>query len=89
MFGQGEHSFYPFVSGSLGITRLRDDNLDEDRTQASYRGAGGILVMLSRSVGITGELFYQRTDNDQLQTNTFGFAFGISAFLYCLHLGRV
>ena len=38
--------------------------------------------MLNQSVGVTGELFYQRTDNEQLQTNAFGLAFGISAFLF-------
>jgi hypothetical protein len=37
--------------------------------------------MLSQSVGVTGELFYQRTDTERLQTSTFGLAFGISAFL--------
>jgi hypothetical protein len=81
-FGRGERSYYPFVSGSFGVTHARDDNLDEDRTQTSYRGAGGLLVMLSRSVGVSGELFYQHIDNAQLQTNTFGIAFGISAFVF-------
>jgi len=81
-FGRGERRYYPFVSGSFGVTHARDDTLNEGRTQTRYRGSGGVLVMLSRNVGITGELFYQRIDNDQLQTNAFGLAFGFSAFLF-------
>jgi len=81
-FGREERSYYPFVSGSVGVTRFNRGGLDEGRTQTRYRGSGGILVMLNQRVGVTGELFYQRTDNEQLQTNAFGLAFGISAFLF-------
>lgn len=82
-FGRGdERSIYPFLSGSVGVIRVRDNNLDTSGTQTSYRGAGGVLFMLTRSVGITGELFVQRTDGNQLQTNTFGLAFGVSAFVF-------
>jgi len=81
-FGRDERSYYPFVSGSVGVTRFNSGGLDEGRTQTRYRSSGGVLVMLSRSVGVTGELFYQHIDNDQLQTNAFGLAFGISAFLF-------
>ena len=81
-FGREERSYYPFVSGSVGVTRFNRGGLDEGRTQTRYRGSGGILVMLNQRVGVTGELFYQRTDNEQLQTDAFGLAFGISAFLF-------
>jgi len=80
-FGRGARSYYPFISGSVGVTHLNRGDRDEGQTQTRYRGSGGVLVMLSQSVGVTGELFYQRTDTERLQRSTFGLAFGISAFL--------
>lgn len=81
-FGRGERSIYPFLSGSVGIIRARGANLDASRTQTSYRGAGGVLLKLTRSVGITGEFFVQQTDDGRLRTSTFGLAFGVSAFVF-------
>ncbi len=72
----------PFVSGAFAITHRHNDNLDEGWTQTRYCGSSGILVMLSQSVGAAGERFYQRVDDERLQTNVFGRAFGVSTFLF-------
>ena len=83
-FGRGERKVYPFVSGSVTLLRTSFDNsfTNQSTSSTGYRGSGGVLLLLSRSVGITGELFYQGQNSDNFDTNTYGLAFGVSAFVF-------
>lgn len=81
-FGSGERSYYPFLSGSVRAVHTNFDGPSDGATVMTYRGSGGILIMLSRSIGVTGELFYQMQDREEFEVNTFGLAFGISAFVF-------
>lgn len=83
-FGRGERTVYPFISASLTLLRTISKNSvsDQSRSATAYRGSGGALLMLSRSVGITGELFYQGRNSEGNEWNTYGLAFGVSAFVF-------
>lgn len=83
-FGRGERTVHPFVSASLTVLRtsFENDFTDQSTSATAYRGSGGILLMLSRSVGITGELFYQGQNSEDFDRNTYGLAFGVSAFVF-------
>jgi hypothetical protein len=82
-FGKGERNFYPFVSGHLNLDRVIYSGDQDARNVFSYRGAGGVLLMLSRSVGLTGELFYRgQNSRGNSNSNSFGLAFGVSAFIF-------
>jgi hypothetical protein len=74
-FGRGERNYYPFLSGSINASHYGG-------TALTYRGAGGMLIMLSESVGLTGELFYLAQDVNERDVSRFGLAFGISAFVF-------
>lgn len=81
-FGKGDRSFFPFVSGHVNLDR-RISNFSDSRNFFSYRGSGGVLLMLSRSVGLTGELFYRaQNSRGNSNSNSFGLAFGVSAFVF-------
>lgn len=83
-FGRGERNVYPFISGSFTVLRtsFENDFTNQSASATGYRGSGGVLFMLSQSVGITGELFYQGQNSDDFNTNTYGLAFGVSAFVF-------
>ena len=57
-------------------------NGDDSDTQTGYRAAAGALYLLARHVGLTGELFYEAQGFEDLDVNTFGLAFGITAFVF-------
>jgi hypothetical protein len=82
-FGSGERRLYPFISGTVTLVRssFGGNSNEESASETGYRGSGGVLLMLSRSVGLTGEVFYQGT-NDSVNSNAYGLAFGIAAFLF-------
>ena len=86
-----EKAIYPFVAVGVNYFGSRfdfDGDTDTETLSAYGVGAsGGVLVMLSGSVGVTGRLFYEVQDysddfDEDLRTNAFGFAFGIAAFVF-------
>lgn len=83
-FGGPDSRLHPLVSGSVSWVRSSygDDRSD---SQAGYRAAAGALYRLTRSVGITGEVFSQgeiEDSDEDLGLNTFGLQFGIAAFVF-------
>jgi hypothetical protein len=85
---------YATTSASFGRWRDRHPAFSNSRNHQGIRGAGGLLVMLAPHVGLTGELFYDRTrsrtsdtfqDGSPIPDNnvsTVGFAAGFSIFLF-------
>ena len=83
-FGGPDTRLHPLLSGSVSWVRSSYGD-DQSDSQAGYRAAAGALYRLTRSVGITGELFYQgeiENSDEDLGLNTFGLQFGIAAFVF-------
>jgi len=83
-FGGAERT-QPFVSARLGVSQATFGG--DDLTQTSMRGAAGLLMLLSSSVGVSSELFYSYTrvefaGTGDSNSNNFGLALGIAAFLF-------
>jgi hypothetical protein len=82
-FGTEETNLYPFIGGSFLYS-----NLSDAYSATFINFHGGINYMLTTHVGLLGQAFFQlenynpEGDGDSLSGNTFGLAFGISAFLY-------
>ena len=86
-FGGGDRDFYPFVSGFATATRWDGSGLalPDACTVFDLGASGGVLLMLGRSVGLTGQVYYQTSlyDSDALTaTNRFGFSAGITPFIF-------
>ena len=90
-FGDGERPWYPYLGATAQFLRAGQevDNVPEipDVTVWAYKGAAGALFLISRSVGVNAELFYQVTrresDSDfDFEQNVYGLAVGISAFVF-------
>ena len=89
-FGAGERPWYPYLGGSVQFMREERDSDDgpnlPDVSFRVYKGSAGLLFMMSRSVGINAELFYQvarqETDNLELERDVYGLAVGVSAFVF-------
>lgn len=93
-FGQSERKLYPYMSAGIGLIRLTTRSVasiggDSMETKSTTLGAdmsGGLLFMLTRGVGLSGELFYNAQNFsgkiDGVDQNTFGFRIGISAFVF-------
>ena len=76
---------YANVHASFSTTHISAP-LDADGDGRSYGAAAGLLAMLSSAVGVTSELFYRidktEVENISGETNTFGLAIGIAAFIF-------
>lgn len=87
-FGGPAATAHPYLSirASIASVRFESGLQDTDGSNRSASGAAGILTMLSRSVGISTELFYetrrQEFDSQEGDSNTIGIAVGISAFVF-------
>lgn len=82
-FGGPGRAWYPYVSGAAGVHRHRTAG----RTTVEYSAAGGVVLMLSRAVGLNGQLYYsmgrgESDDGARMDTESFGFALGVSAFVF-------
>jgi hypothetical protein len=80
-----ERPWYPYAGASVQLL-WESSGADDDPTSRAYRAAVGGLFMLSSAVGLNAELFYRLStrENDafEVDTDTFGLAFGISAFVF-------
>jgi hypothetical protein len=87
-FPDPNNRLYPFLSLRAGYLRsaFRNPGEERDGSGTSARAAGGVLYMLSASVGINSELFYQSVSQSEegqtLDSNAFGLAVGITAFIF-------
>lgn len=95
-FGASDAKVLPFVGGAIvaGSSTFKRDTPTAGTSESStwgLEGVGGLTLMLSRQVGVTGEGFVTRTEeklqnsalSDRTLTRTeFGVRFGISAFLF-------
>ena len=77
----------PFVRGSLRLAHAKTEtsSIDDSRDLVGFRGAAGLLILLSDAVGLDLSLYYDRLqhrDGIELELDTFGLAVGVSAFLH-------
>ena len=85
-----EKTVYPFFSANASYytQRFSFDDDTETRSLYGFGAAAGVLVMVSDGVGLTGRLFFDVLNfgEDEVErsfsTDTFGFAFGIAAFVF-------
>jgi hypothetical protein len=96
-FGNADSRVYPFLAGTVFVSRVTVGEVTipqlgaqdgPDGTVVDMVASGGAAFLISRNVGITGEVFYRANLTDiegqpeALDTNEFGFRFGIAAFVY-------
>ena len=91
-FGKGSSSFHPYVAGAalFGSDSQEFMGSNSSRGWWSWRGAGGIALLLARNVAVTGEAFYGQVHYDvpvagqnlSQTSSSFGLSFGLSLFLY-------
>lgn len=86
-FGRGARSAYPYVGGSVFLSRVHvsDNTSPPFGTATAYRPYVGLLTMVARSVGVDTRLYYERTlSGDEVFRNqsAYGLAVGVSAFLF-------
>lgn len=80
----------PFIGATIGREWSNFDTPigDEDTESTRYGGSVGVIFMATRQVGISSELYIQRSSSDGLTSTspdvtntTFGLRFGFAAFL--------
>ncbi|HDS01412.1 MAG TPA: hypothetical protein ENO22_12605 [candidate division Zixibacteria bacterium] len=82
-FGGEKSVVFPFLSMSFIYGKKTDEY-----TETVLRFTGGTTYMLARNVGMTGEIFYlienfdMESSDVSVSGNTFGVAFGLSAFIF-------
>jgi hypothetical protein len=89
-FGSHESRVRPFASATGGILRVQQhpQAISESgfslrhETVPYYRVSGGALLMLSRGVGLSSELYYRQEFRDIANVNSFGVGLGIVAFVF-------
>jgi hypothetical protein len=87
-FGQLSPRVQPFVSAEVSVVRSAIDSPlgDDEATNTGLMGAAGLLLLLSNSVGVNGQLYYRHvnlsSDFADLDGNSYGLAFGIAAFVF-------
>ena len=89
-FGSGSAKLHPYlaVAAFIGSERQRIQGSTSSVGVWSWRGAGGIALLLARNVAVTGEAFFGQLHRDvpalvpAQNTDTFGLSFGLSLFLY-------
>jgi hypothetical protein len=83
-FGEGERTLYPYVSAQTSYLRVSG----RDTRQLGYGLAGGMLYMLTRTVGLDGSLFFRGSsvtgleEDQRVRDSVFGLAVGFSAFAF-------
>ena len=92
-FGSGSARIHPYLAAAafIGSERQRIQGSTSSVGVWSWRGAGGIALLLARNVAVTGEAFYGQTRSDVPDAATgrissrasasFGLSFGLSLFL--------
>ena len=91
-FGGPGRTVYPFVSAGASVARSSfsgDPGLDSDATTLlGAEVSGGGVFMLSRTVGLSGEAYYQAQSatsgdfDDSVGANALGLRAGFVAFLF-------
>ena len=99
-FGRGTRNVHPFISTSLTYSRLRFNgadsrfrDLENTRTSVTFDVAGGVVLMVAKNVGVSGEVFYQEesinldsgnefTQDTDIDTDAFGFRIGVRIFAF-------
>jgi hypothetical protein len=92
-FGNGSASLHPYVTAAALVGSESRGFMGSTSSYGwwSWRGAGGIALLLARNVAVTGEAFYGQLHYSlpvfagQSSSNTsssFGLSFGLSLFLY-------
>ena len=87
-FNQVSPTVLPFISAEFNVsqTLIETQITDNDVTNTGIQGAAGLLLLLSNSVGINAQLFYRHLNvsagDSDLDGNSYGLAFGISAFVF-------
>ncbi|HEX7118849.1 MAG TPA: outer membrane beta-barrel protein [Longimicrobiales bacterium] len=85
-----DQDWFPYIDAGIRYVDVQVDDAilgSEEPSVMGYNAAAGILFLLSPAVGMTGELFYDRSDLENnigtdTRADTFGLAFGISAFVF-------
>lgn len=82
-----ESAAQPFIRGSIRLARAKSEGslFDDSSNLFGFRGAAGVLVLLSDAVGLDLGLYYdhlQYGDDSDTDLDTFGLAVGVSAFLF-------
>jgi len=90
-FGSGSATFHPYVAAEafIGSESRGFMGFTSSNGFSSWRGAGGIALLLARNVAVTGEAFYGQIHSDapaalssSYTSASFGLSFGLSLFLY-------
>ena len=97
-FGRGERNVYPYLGATVGVHHGNTDSDNGDSSSNTLRleGNGGLLVMLSRAVGMNVELSFETTNASremttatgatvelpEVDSNRFGLAVGFTAFIF-------
>jgi outer membrane protein len=82
-----ESDLHPFVRGSFRIAQTSSEisGTERDATVFGVRATGGVLFLLSESVGLDIGLYYDRYQlrgDAEVDVSTLGLAVGISAFAF-------
>lgn len=77
----------PFVRGSVRLAHAKSEvgSIEDSSDLVGFRGAAGLLFLLSDAVGLDLNVFYDRLqhrDDIDVDVDTFGLAIGVSAFLH-------
>lgn len=82
-FGRAERAWYPYLRARVGLYRVvYGDEAQPSQTSRGYAASGGVLLMLSRAVGLDAALTYEMPSDDQPDFRTLAFGLGISAFVF-------
>jgi hypothetical protein len=92
-FGGPSSRVYPFVTGRALFVRThsrwRDGDFDAESSAVAWLAGGGVVLMLVKHVGVSGELFYQWTEysqhadtSDSLRRQWYGLRIGVAAFVF-------
>jgi len=82
-FGRAERAWYPYVRARVGLHRVTySDGAQPSESWTGYAASGGVVLMLSREVGLDAALTYEIPSDELSDFRTLAFGLGISAFLF-------
>lgn len=82
-FGRAERAWYPYLRARVGLYRVvYGDEAQPSQTSRGYAASGGVLLMLSRAVGLDAALTYEMPSDEVSDFRTLAFGLGISAFVF-------